>query len=76
MLLLFDLDGLQTYNDRFGYTAGDELLRRIAAAMVASATPLGGNAYRIDDSRLALLVPSADHRLGEIVLAATASPAR
>ena len=73
VLLLFDVDGLQTYNDRFGYTAGDELVRRIAAAMVESAAPLGGRAYRIDDSRLALLVPAADHRLGEIVLAATAS---
>jgi HD-GYP domain-containing protein (c-di-GMP phosphodiesterase class II) len=73
VLLLFDLDGLQTYNDRFGYTAGDELVRRIAEAMVRSATPMGGRAYRIDDSRLALLVPAADRRLGEIVLAATAS---
>ena len=33
----------------------------------------GGTAYRIDDSRLALLVPAGDSRLGEIVLAATAS---
>lgn len=73
VLLLFDLDGLQTYNDRFGYTAGDDLVRRIAQAMVQSATPMGGKAYRIDDSRLALLVPAADRRLGEIVLAATAS---
>lgn len=73
ILLLFDLDGLQTYNDRFGYTAGDELVRRIAAAMVESATPLGGKAYRIDDSRLALLVPAGERLIGEIVLAATAS---
>ena len=36
----------------------------------------GGNAYRIDDSRLALLVPAADRQIGEIVLAATAAPAR
>jgi HD-GYP domain-containing protein (c-di-GMP phosphodiesterase class II) len=73
VLLLFDLDGLQTYNDRFGYTAGDELVRRIADAMVQSATLLGGKTYRIDDSRLALLVPAADRRIGEIVLAATAN---
>jgi two-component system, cell cycle response regulator len=73
VLLLFDLDGLQTYNDRFGYSAGDDLVRRIAATMVESAAPLGGKAYRIDDSRLALLVPAADMRLGEIVIAATAN---
>jgi two-component system cell cycle response regulator len=73
VLILFDLDELQTYNDRFGYTAGDELVRKIAQTMVQSATPLGGKAYRIDDIRLALLLPAADHRLGEIVLAATSS---
>jgi HD-GYP domain-containing protein (c-di-GMP phosphodiesterase class II) len=73
VLLLFDVDRLHNYNDQFGYTAGNELVRRIAAAMVESAAPLDGRAYRIDDSRLALLVPAADHRLGEIVLAATAS---
>ncbi|MFI5028921.1 MAG: HD domain-containing phosphohydrolase [Solirubrobacterales bacterium] len=73
VLLLFDLDGLQTYNDRFGYTAGDELVRKIARAMVQSATPLGGTAYRIDDSRLALLVPAADRRVAEIVLATTST---
>ena len=57
VLLVFDLDGLQTYNDRFGYAAGDELLRRVAQALARSATPLGGTAYRVDDRRLALLVP-------------------
>ena len=73
VLLIFDLDGLQTYNDRFGYAAGDELLRRIAQTLVHQATPLGGSAYRLDDSRLALLIPSGDNRLGEVVLAATAA---
>ncbi len=73
VLLLFDLDGLQTYNDRFGYEAGNELVRRIAGAMVDSANRLGGKTYRIDDRRLALLVPAGEHPLGEIVLAATAN---
>ena len=73
VLLIFDLDGLQTYNDRFGYAAGDELLRRIAQTLVHQATPLGGSAYRLDDSRLGLLIPSGENRLGEVVLAATAA---
>jgi two-component system cell cycle response regulator len=73
VLLIFDLDGLQTYNDRFGYAAGDELLRRIAQTLVHQATPLGGTAYRLDDTRLALLIPSGENRLGEVVLAATAA---
>lgn len=73
VLLIFDLDGLQTYNDRFGYAAGDELLRRIAQTLVQQATPLGGTAYRIDYSRLALLIPAGENQLGDVVLAATAA---
>ena len=73
VLLLFDLDGLQAYADRFGYTASDDLLRRAAQMLVNSSGSLGGIAYRVDDSRFALLVPSGNSRLGEIVLTATAS---
>lgn len=73
VLVLLELDGLQAYNDRFGYAAGDELLRRFAQGLVDAAAPLGGTAYRSDGSRLAALVPAGGRRLGEIVLAATAS---
>lgn len=73
VLLLFDLDGLQAYADRFGYSASDDLLRRAAGVLVHSSGSLGGTAYRVDDSRFALLVPSGNSRLGEIVLTATAS---
>lgn len=73
ILVLLELDGLQAYNDRFGYAAGDELLRSVAAQLVSSVTPLGGSAYRLAASRLAVLVPSGHSRLGEILLAATGS---
>ena len=73
VLVLLELDGLQNYNDRSGYAAGDELLRRISQRLVDAVTPLGGTAYRIDASRLAVLVPVGERQLGEIVLAATAS---
>ncbi len=73
VLLLFDLDGLQAYADRFGYSASDDLLRRAAQILVHSSGSLGGVAYRVDDSRFALLVPTGNSRLGEIVLTATAS---
>ena len=46
LLMLLELDGLQSYNDRFGYEAGDELLRRTAQALVGAVAPLGGAAYR------------------------------
>ena len=72
ILVLLELDGLQAYNDRLGYTAGDELLRSVAAQLVNAVTPLGGSAYRLAASRLAVLVPAGHSRLGEVVLAATA----
>jgi len=72
VLLLFDLDGLHTYHDRFGYAAGDDLLRRNAQMLVHAAEPLGG-AYHLEDGRLALLVPSGDSQVGEVVIAATAA---
>jgi diguanylate cyclase (GGDEF)-like protein len=73
ILVLLELDGLQAYNDRFGYAAGDELLRNVASQLVSAVTPLGGNAYRLAASRLAVLVPAGHSRLGEILLAATGS---
>ena len=44
----------------------------MAHALVRSAAPLGGTAYRVDDRRLALLVPTGNRPSNEIVLAATA----
>lgn len=73
VLVLFELDGLQAYNDRFGYEAGDELLRRFAQSLVDAVAPLGGSAYRSDGSRLATLVPAGEQQLGEIVLAVASS---
>jgi HD-GYP domain-containing protein (c-di-GMP phosphodiesterase class II) len=73
VMVHFDLDGLQSYSDRYGYAASDDLLRRTATALARASARLGGNAYRIDDSRFSLLVPAGSGRLGEIVLAATST---
>lgn len=73
VLVLLELDGLQAYSDRFGFEAGDALLRSFAANLVASVAPLGGSAYRSDGGRFAGLAPAGNSRLGEMVLAATAS---
>jgi two-component system, cell cycle response regulator len=72
-LVLLEVDELQTYGDRHGYAVADELLRRIAQCLVATVEPLGGSAYRFDESRFAVLVPAGEQQLGEIVLLATAS---
>jgi HD-GYP domain-containing protein (c-di-GMP phosphodiesterase class II) len=73
VLVLFELDGLQAYNDRFGFAAGDMLLRGFAANLVSSMIPLGGTAYRSDGGRFAVFAPATGNQLGEMVLAATAS---
>jgi two-component system cell cycle response regulator len=73
VLILLELDGLQTYNDRFGYAAGDELLRRSARSLAEAVIPLGGAAYRVDAGRLAALVPRGGWQRGEIALAVTGS---
>lgn len=73
VLVLVELDGLQEYNDRYGYAAGDEVLRGAASELAEAARSLGGGAYRLAASRLAALLPAADGTLGEIVLTVTGS---
>jgi two-component system cell cycle response regulator len=71
VLVLLELEGLEAHSDRLGYAAGDEVLRGAARQLVDAVVPLGGIAYRVAASRLAVLVPAGDRQLGEIVLAAT-----
>jgi GGDEF domain-containing protein len=73
VLILLELEGLEAHNDRLGYTAGDKVLRGFARHLVDAVAPLGGIAYGVAASRLAVLVPAGDRPLGEIVLAATGS---
>jgi len=73
VLVLLELEGLQTYADRLGYTAGDELLRQSAQSLVRAAGPLGGLAYRFGTARLAALVPYDERSRGEVILAVTDS---
>lgn len=73
VLVLLELDGLGAYGDRFGATAGADLLRRSAQGLLTAMTPLGGAVYRVDTARLAALVPCDERPLSEVMLAATAS---
>jgi two-component system cell cycle response regulator len=71
VLVLLELEGLEAQNDRLGYSAGDEALRHAGRQLVDAVAPLGGIAYRVAASRLAVLVPIADRPVGEVVLATT-----
>jgi diguanylate cyclase (GGDEF)-like protein len=71
VLVLLELEGLEAHNDRLGYSAGDEILRGAARQLAEAVVSLGGIAYRVAASRLAVLVPIAERQVGEIVLAAT-----
>ncbi|HEX6457231.1 MAG TPA: HD domain-containing phosphohydrolase [Solirubrobacterales bacterium] len=54
VLALFDLDGFKAYNDGFGHPAGDDLLRRLGAALAKSVEP-HGCAYRLGGDEFCVL---------------------
>jgi two-component system, cell cycle response regulator len=54
-LILLDLDGFKTYNDRFGHYAGDALLVRLGRRL-ADDVGTGGTAYRMGGDEFCVLV--------------------
>jgi diguanylate cyclase (GGDEF)-like protein len=50
-----DLDGFKPFNDRFGHSAGDALLRRLADALIAASGP-DGVAYRVGGDEFCVLL--------------------
>jgi two-component system cell cycle response regulator len=70
-LLLIELDGLIAYQDRFGFEAGDELMRGFARDLAGTVERLDGTAYRIDGGQFSALIPTNGRQPGEIVLAVT-----
>jgi len=71
-LALFDLDGFKTYNDSFGHTAGDELLKRLGANLASAARPWGV-AYRLGGDEFCVLVSTDELKPEAIVKAAEAA---
>jgi two-component system, cell cycle response regulator len=51
---LFDLDGFKAYNDSFGHTAGDALLRKMANNLGGAVSP-DGSAYRLGGDEFCIL---------------------
>ncbi len=54
-LVLLDLDGFKSYNDRFGHLAGDALLNRLGRRLAAEAGRAGA-AYRMGGDEFCVLV--------------------
>src|SRR5262249_36047067 len=59
-IILYDVDGLKSINDRCGHQSGDELLR-LAGANLVMRSARAGTAYRIGGDEFAVLV---DRRMG------------
>lgn len=56
-LALFDLDGFKTYNDAFGHSLGDALLRNLGLRLRDVAQTVGG-AYRLGGDEFCVLIES------------------
>ncbi len=70
-LALFDLDGFKSYNDSFGHSAGDELLRRLGASLEAAIAPWG-TAYRLGGDEFCILFSTGEDTADAIVKVAEA----
>jgi two-component system cell cycle response regulator len=72
LLVLFDLDGFKAYNDSFGHTAGDDILRRLGAKLAAAVNPWG-RAYRLGGDEFCVLAPTGESTTAEVVQAGEAA---
>ncbi|MGA2513871.1 MAG: sensor domain-containing diguanylate cyclase [Candidatus Limnocylindrales bacterium] len=75
-LLMLDLDGFKTFNDRHGHPAGDSLLGAVARALNAGVRACD-RAYRYGGDEFAVLLPGAAPGVGvEVAGRITAAIAR
>jgi diguanylate cyclase (GGDEF)-like protein len=65
-LVLAHLDNVKAVNDTRGHTAGDEILREMAA-LLGEVPPSGSNAYRIGGDQFALLMDTEDRSAAQEV---------
>jgi diguanylate cyclase (GGDEF)-like protein len=72
-LVMVDVDGLKAVNDNHGHTAGDELLKRVAAALSAVRTE--DAVYRLGGDEFALLLSATGAEQAEAVMSRVATSA-
>jgi two-component system cell cycle response regulator len=72
VLMLFDLNGFKSYNDRFGHPAGDALLARLGARL-RDGVGVGGRAYRLGGDEFCVLVRIDTAKMADVVAATTAN---
>jgi len=72
VLMLFDLNGFKSYNDRFGHPAGDALLARLGARLQSGVVG-HGMAYRLGGDEFCVLVRVDDTKIADVVAATTAN---
>jgi len=61
-MLMIDVDWFKNYNDRYGHPAGDDVLRRIAAALLAAIPGSDNTAARYGGEEFALILGETNVR--------------
>jgi diguanylate cyclase (GGDEF)-like protein len=61
-LLFIDLDGLKTYNDKYGHQKGDNLLRELAEVIKENIRKDVDSAYRYGGDEFAVILPHANRQ--------------
>jgi diguanylate cyclase (GGDEF)-like protein len=69
LFAIFDLDGFKDYNDTFGHSAGDILLRQLGQDLAAAVAPRGV-AFRLGGDEFAVLIPNGGEQAETIVATA------
>ena len=71
LLVIFDLDGFKSFNDSFGHSAGDRLLRRMGGGLACSVA--GRRAYRLGGDEFCVLARTNEGRFLHVLAAARAA---
>jgi diguanylate cyclase (GGDEF)-like protein len=69
IFVILDLDGFKAYNDAFGHSAGDALLRRLGEGLAAAVAP-DGIAFRLGGDEFCVIAPGGQERVDATVAAA------